>query len=109
MTNHCRTWGHKKKLVGENRDDSSHQEDDEPDKESNQTNTGIYIYCLNVWRKILIFLCSMPSRSSIREYQPLRIKTYGSCTLVHQHIFELRGVTTSMLHRRWTGCGEPAD
>ncbi|GFY29655.1 retrovirus-related Pol polyprotein from transposon 297 [Trichonephila clavipes] len=41
-TNHERTWGHKPRLVGENRNYSSHRENDKPDDGSNQSNAGIW-------------------------------------------------------------------
>ncbi|GFT34463.1 RNase H domain-containing protein [Trichonephila clavipes] len=41
-TIHLRNWGHKPSLVGENRDNSSCWEDNDPDEESGQTNAGIW-------------------------------------------------------------------
>ncbi|GFT49389.1 hypothetical protein TNCV_4583561 [Trichonephila clavipes] len=41
MTNQHRTWGRKPRLVGENRDNCSHWEDDEPNEGCGQTNADI--------------------------------------------------------------------
>ncbi|GFX45793.1 hypothetical protein TNCV_934321 [Trichonephila clavipes] len=41
-TNHYRTWGRKLRLVVENRDSSSHREDDAPGEVSGQINTSIW-------------------------------------------------------------------
>ncbi|GFV26285.1 hypothetical protein TNCV_2755591 [Trichonephila clavipes] len=42
MVNHHRAWSRKLCLVGENRDNSSHREDYEPNEETDQTNASIW-------------------------------------------------------------------
>ncbi|GFX41801.1 hypothetical protein TNCV_389141 [Trichonephila clavipes] len=98
-TNQNRICGCKPRLVGENRNNSSRQEDDELDEGSGQANAEIYIYCPNrTMTQNILFPYSTSSRSCSREYRPLYIRTCGLYTMVHQHIFRLWGVTTSMLH-----------
>lgn len=43
--------------------------------------------------KYLVY-CSMSSRSYCQEYRSLFARIYGSCTMVHQNIFQLWCVTT---------------
>ncbi|GBM39070.1 hypothetical protein AVEN_190214-1 [Araneus ventricosus] len=45
-----------------------------------------------------LFSYSTSSRICCRKYRPLCARTCGSCMMMHQHIFLLQCVTTSMLH-----------
>ncbi|GFS68134.1 hypothetical protein TNCV_438931 [Trichonephila clavipes] len=80
-------------LVGENIDNSSHREDDTPDEEDGQTNAGILSAILG-----LIKLPTSPEIATGSTDRPIHTRTWGSYTMVHQHIFRLRCITTSMLH-----------
>ncbi|GFV48309.1 hypothetical protein TNCV_667111 [Trichonephila clavipes] len=102
--NHPRAWGRKLCLVGENRDNSSHREDDEPNEETDQTNARI-------WR--VEETCKYENFSLIPEL------LLGIPTTVHQNLWFMHdGAPTHFsiavynhLHvaysRRWVGRGEP--
>ncbi|GFV66500.1 hypothetical protein TNCV_2271631 [Trichonephila clavipes] len=81
-TNHQKTWD---RLVNKNLDNSSHKENDEPGEGSGRIccpNTSIV--------QITMFFYSTSSR------RPQRTRTCDSCTVVYQHIFLQRCVTTPM-------------
>ncbi|GFX43445.1 hypothetical protein TNCV_4874651 [Trichonephila clavipes] len=92
MTNQHRTWGRKSRLVCENRDNCSRQEDNEPDEGDGQKIEGIWSPMVRLKKRARIQIPQFCSCCS--ESRPLRTSTCGPQTIVHQHIFRF----TSLLH-----------
>ncbi|GFX83246.1 hypothetical protein TNCV_4988401 [Trichonephila clavipes] len=66
-TSHHRTWGGKRRLEGENYENSSHREDEKADQKKDQaTEGGIYTYTARMpqWRKVPCFPTTHPSGST---------------------------------------------
>ncbi|GFT57313.1 hypothetical protein TNCV_125981 [Trichonephila clavipes] len=114
MTVKHRTLGHKPRLIGETCDYSSRLMRNEPDEGCGPTNAEIYISCLNALvapNSLFSYRTSSSSCSThtCRVNRPLRIRTCGSGTVVHHHIFHLWCIATYMLYilRRGLGLGVP--
>ncbi|GFY29547.1 hypothetical protein TNCV_2627171 [Trichonephila clavipes] len=93
---HHRTWNPKPRLLDENRENRSLCETDKPNEGSGQMNMETCIYCPNTSRPQDTLL----SYSTSPGVGPMRTKT---CTMVHQNIFGLLCITTSMLHIQGDG------
>ncbi|GFW48140.1 hypothetical protein TNCV_3076801 [Trichonephila clavipes] len=96
MTNYHGTWGRKLFLVGENRDNNSRQEEDTPDEEDGEPNAENLSAVVGLKKSALMQIFHFCS--CCRENQPMGTRTCGYCMMVHQHIFRLWCLSTSMLH-----------